>query len=326
MGLWSILGVIALAPPATAQVPHSSHVFLVVLENGSFDSIINPSDNTFYMPWLSSEGNAYGYAGNYTSNNAGSLLAYLWLSSGTCENSSRCSTPPGDSNNFGCTGGSCTLIITDDNVYRELNARGMSWKLYAESIPYAGFIGPRIDDPSSPYYQCCNAYDPHHNAPQWYSDISNSPTQQLNMVPFTQFATDMANNQLPQFSFIIANDNDENHDGNAAQADAWLQANIGPLLNQPYFQCGGDGLLIVTFDNNNADRNGHIYTAVIGPNVKAHHVSTTPYMHQNTLRTILDALGITTSIGLATPGTAMSDFFGTPSGCTRKRAGQLVSE
>jgi phosphatidylinositol-3-phosphatase len=327
MALFSVMEVILFAAPAMGQVPSSSHVFLVVLENGSFNSILNPTDHAFHMPWLTSQGDAYGYAANFTSNNAGSLLAYLWLSSGTCENSSRCTSPPGDDPiGFGCGGGSCTSPITDDNIYREMNNRGMSWKLYAESIPYTGYMGSRISDIGSPYYDCCNSYDPHHNGPKWYSDIINSSTQQDKMVPFSQFATDMAAQQLPQYSIIIANDNNENHDGNGAQADAWLQDNIGPLLNQPYFQCGGDGLLIVTFDNDNADRAGLIYTAVIGPKVKAHYVSNTAYSHQNALRTILDSLGITASIGYATPGTAMTDFFGTPSGCTKKRRGQLISQ
>jgi acid phosphatase len=301
---------------ATAPTVHApSHVVLVVEENGSYSTVTNSSDSTNYMPWLIGEGNAYGYAAKYYTDNAGSLLAYLWLSSGSCEGSA-CTLPPGD-HNFGCTGGSCTSPITDDNIYRELIKRGMSWKLYAESIPYPGYMGPRITNTLSPYYQCCSEYDPHHNAPKWYSDIINSTTEQIHMVPFTEFATDLAAAQLPDYSIIIPNDLHDAEGGTHAQADAWLRTNLTPLLNSPYFQACGDGILIITFDNNDLDQAGHVYTAVIGPKVIPHTVSHTKYKHENTLRTILDAQAITTYPGYSATVTGMNDFFGPMSGCPK---------
>ena len=314
LALLFIMGVIWFAAPAAAQVPSSSHVFLVVLENTSFSTMTNPADSTTYMPWLVNLGNTYGFANNYTSDNAGSLLDYLWLSSGSCEGSA-CTLPSGD-HNFGCTGGSCSSSITDDNIYREMISKGISWKLYSESIPSVGYMGGRITDPTITSFPCCSSYDPHHNGPKWYSDIINSTTQQGNMVPFTQFATDMNANQLPNYSFIIPNDNDEAHDGNPIQADAWLQSNLTPLLNQPFFQCGGDGILIITFDNDDRDHAAQVYTAVIGPRVIPHFVSNVAYKHENTLRTILDALGITTYPGYSATASPMSDFFGTPAACS----------
>ena len=68
--------------PSQAQAPISNHVVLVIDENHTFASVLNGG-----MPWLVSEGNAYGYASNYFSNSAGSLLDYLWLASGSCHGS-----------------------------------------------------------------------------------------------------------------------------------------------------------------------------------------------------------------------------------------------
>lgn len=320
--LFFILGAVTFVAPASCQVPPSSHVFLVIEENQSYSTVTDSTNSTNYMPWLISQGNAYGYATNYITNNSGSLLDYIWLSSGCCEsNSTRCTLPPGY-NDFGCSGGSCTSIITDDNIYREMINSGISWKLYAESLPYVGYVGI-FNDAYDKYYP----YDLHHNAPQWYSDVYNSPTQRENMVPLeTQFAADLAANQLPKFSIIVPNDLDDAHDGTPAQADAWLQTNLTPLLNSPYFQPCGDGILIITFDEGDLGVAGQVYTAVIGPRVKPHFVSNTLYHHEHTLRTMADALGITTPPGWAAYVSGMTEFFGPPSGCTTKRRGQVVSE
>ncbi len=316
MAFFSILAAGMFVAPVAGQVPSSSHVFLVVLENYSYSTVTNSADSTNYMPWLISQGNAYGHATAYTTNSSGSLLAYLWLSSGSCHGdqliypNNDCTLPPG-THSFGCTGGSCLYPITDDNIYREMISRGISWKLYAESIPYVGFMGDSGSDPGTPYYP----YDDHHNAPKWYSDIIDSPAQQQNMVPFTQFTADFAAHQFPYYSFVIPNNLHNAHNGTPAEADAWLQSNIGPLLNEHYFQTCGDGLLIITWDNADLDATGLVYTAVIGPRVIPHSVSNTPYMHENTLRTILDALGITTRPGASATVSGMTDFFYTPGNC-----------
>jgi hypothetical protein len=67
--------------------------------------------------------------------------------------------------------------------------------------------------------------------------------------------------------------------------------------------------LMVTFDNGDFDAAGVVYTTLIGPQVTPKTVSGTPYKHQNALRTILDALGITTHPGASATATPMADFF-----------------
>jgi Phosphoesterase family/Abnormal spindle-like microcephaly-assoc'd, ASPM-SPD-2-Hydin/Protein of unknown function (DUF1573) len=325
-----------------AQTPASSHVFLIVLENTSYGTITNSSDPINFMPNLVALGNKYGHATNYKTNSAGSLMAYLWLSSGYCHAnpSSRadcphlpapgiasqipsgvctapCATSSTGIHSFNCSGGACLTAsgndfapITDTNIYREMinhTPNPISWKLYAESLPFAGYTGPRTNPPDPNA-----AYDPHHNGPLWYIDSGRGAPmqQQLNMVPFTQFATDLANNQIPQYSIILPNDDHDAHDGTPKAADDWLQANVfGPLLSQPFFQPGGDGMLIITFDNGDFDGEDIVYTAVIGPKVKPGFVSTTFYQHQDTLLTNLQALGISERPGYTAIATGFGEFF-----------------
>jgi acid phosphatase len=291
---------------AVAQIPASQHVVLVIEENHNYSEVISG------MNWLVSKGNANGYATNYFADGGGSLKDYLWLASGSCHNASVCSPLPAGTHDFGCTGDMCTSPITDDNIFREMNNAGISWKVYAETYTQAGGTPTSPDNTSIHYYR-------RHNGATWYSDIlSDVSGSASKIVDFSQFATDLNANALPRFSIIVPNGLDDAHDGTLAQADSFLQNNVGPMLSKSYFQPGGDGMLLVTFDECGAGTNtgcGPVYTAIIGPQVVPHTISGTSYKHENALRTMLDALGITTYPGASATASDMSDFFtGTPPG------------
>ena len=283
---------------AQATVPHSSHVVLVIDENTSYGTTLAQ------MPWLVAQGTANGHTSNFISNTAGSAMDYFWLASGSCHSGVNCTLPTG-THDFICDGNGCQNPITDNNIFREMNNRGISWKVYAESYAAAGGTVTAPDDfiHGTHYYR-------RHNGATWYSDVlSNVANSQARIVDFSQFATDLANNALPQFSIIAPNGLSDGHDAGPVPADAFLKANLPALLAKPYFQPGGDGLLIVTFDNGDSDLAGLVYTALIGPNVAPHKVSNVPYKHENTLRTILDALTIPVHFGATANAAPMSDFF-----------------
>jgi acid phosphatase len=123
----------------------------------------------------------------------------------------------------------------------------------------------------------------------------------------------LANNHLPNFSFIVPNVNDDAHNGSLGQADTWLQQNIAPLIASPAFQTGGDGILMIVFDeaetSDTQHGGGHVAAVIIGPKVKPGYQSTTVYQHESTLKTILEALGATTSLGNAATAPDMKEFF-----------------
>ena len=139
------------------------------------------------------------------------------------------------------------------------------------------------------------------------------------MYPSTQLATDVSNNTLPNFGFIVPNVLHD-ADGSGSQsasallgaADSWLKSNISNLLASPPFQPGGDGILIVTFDegkvsgksgDSSTDSScsptqssgcgGHVVFVMIGPNVKPKSTSTTTYHFQDMLHTIIHLYIIT---------------------------------
>ena len=156
-----------------------------------------------------------------------------------------------------------------------------------------------------------------HNPFAMLSDIGGNP-QVANQViwPFSQFTADLANGTLPEFSYIVPDVNDDAHDGTPQQADSWLQANVVlPLSNNPAFVPGGDGLLIVDFDeaadSDAANGGGHVSPVFWGPQAKTGYTqaSTTLYQHQSMLRSIMELLGLPNPPGDAATAPSMSEFF-----------------
>jgi hypothetical protein len=264
--------------------PSFSHVFIVVEENHSYSQVVGNAS----MPYLNMLINNYGLATQYYANTHPSLPNYLWLTSGS-----------GD----GITTDVCPATVSQDNIVRHLDAAGISWRSYAENLPSVGFMG-------------CSAsggYAAKHNPFVYFSDVKNSSIDQKNIVPFTQFGVDLANNSFPRYSFIVPNLCNDAHDCSLSVADAWLNTNIAPLLNSNLFQPGGDGVLIIVFDEGTDSTNGggQIAWVIVGPKVKQGYRSTTLYQHQNTLRLMLEGLGVSSFPQAAATASDMAEFFGT---------------
>lgn len=277
----------------SAQVPASDHVVVLMLENHSYSQF-----QAATMPYLKGLVKANGLATNYDANSHYSIPNYFWITTGKYVTNS--------------DGTSATFNV--DNVTRYLLSAGKTWKAYEESIPSVGYVGPTQEP-----------YEKNHDPFSYLTDVVNS-SQVNNIVPFTQLATDISNNQLPNYSFITPNSYHDGHNSTLASVDSWLSTALPVLLNSSYFQPGGNGILFITFDESlDSDcaplatcpklpengGGGHIATIVIGPNVKPGFQSTVFYQHPNVLRTMLSALGISGGPGASATAAPMSDFFTT---------------
>ncbi|HKV94041.1 MAG TPA: alkaline phosphatase family protein [Candidatus Angelobacter sp.] len=281
---------------AFAQVPRSKHVYIVAEENRSYERLVgSPS-----MPYLNSLLARGAVATQFYSNMHGSLENYLIVTSGQY-----------------LTHNNATLAVFDvDNIDRHLLTNGMTFKSYAQSLPFAGFTG-----------LTSGAYLKRHAPLPYYTDMANSSLIK-NHDSSTQLAKDIANGTLPNFAFITPDANHDMHNCSAdlnacfSTADQWLKSNIAPLLASPPFQPGGDGVLIIWSDEADLGSDnrcsatvltgcgGHILVAMIGPQVKAGYKSTTTYHQQSVLRTMLEALGTTANFpAAANTAPDMREFF-----------------
>ena len=174
----------------------------------------------------------------------------------------------------------------------------MSWNVYADSLPKFGFMG-----------MFAGNYAKRHNPAVWYSDVMKSRDQQQNVVPFTQFPVDVAAHNLPDYSIIIPNLKDDAHNGTPEAADRWLKTKIAPLLHSNYFHAGENTVMFITFDNGDNDEQGQVFTAVVGQSVIPGVRVNTPFKHENTLRTIMQLLGLRSYPGASATAAPMNEFF-----------------
>jgi phosphatidylinositol-3-phosphatase len=283
-------------PPTTGSstVPAFSHVFIVVEENHSYGDVIGNTS----MPYFNTLATSYGLATQYYADAHPSLPNYFELTAGEGVSIT------------GLEGDNFPGPVTQDNVVRALTASGKTWKSYAESLPAIGYIGVDTGE-----------YAKRHNPFAYFSDVINSSTQAANIVPFTQLASDIANNAVPDYAFIVPNLNDDAHDCPAglstctdlqklAAADQWLQTNIDPVIKSSAFQ---DAVMVIVFDEGDitdlANGGGHVPAVIVSSKSKAGYQSTTVYQHQSTMRLSLETLGVTDLPGDAAAAPDMAEFF-----------------
>jgi hypothetical protein len=296
--------------PAGSGVPaRSNHIVVVMEENRSITYALE------YMPYLASLASQYSEGMQVYSDSHGSWLAYGELTSGLA--------PFGGSGDGGvCSGDGCTQPINIPNLVHQMAVQGKSWKGYFQGMPYVGFLG----------YQY-GQYVRRHNPFAFYYQVVYQPTEQRNLVPLDSYLLqDIQNNQLPNFAWISPDLDHDAHDGADDQdaltaADEYLQTFVPQLLASPPFQTGGNGVLVVTFDEGelsgdnecggDPDHNncgGHIWQVVIGPQVKRGYQSNTHYMQGSQLRMFCDLMGLTSCPGDGATSPSMTEFFNTGAG------------
>lgn len=278
--------------PAPSPQPSGTapKIYFVILENHSYGQIVGNGN----MPFLNSLITSRSVADNFFANTHPSIGNYFMLTTGQII-----------TNDDSFSG-----VVSADNLVRELTAAGKSWHVYAESLPSVGFLGASS-----------GAYVKRHNPFAYFSDVINSGTQAQNIVPFSQFPGALSNGATADFNYVLPNNNNNMHDCPAGMitctdvdkeraTDAWLQTNVGPILNNADFQ--QRGLLIITLDESvetdTANGGGHIVTVLAGPKAKDAFRSNVFYQHPSLLRLVCDVLGCPVKPGASASATPMNEF------------------
>ena len=263
-------------------------VVVVMLENQDYGSLIGNAN----MPFFNALATQNALATNFYANVHPSLANYFMLTAGV--------TVSTDDQFAGTYNG--------DNIAQQITAAGKTWKIYAESLPSVGYTGNDV----YPYIK-------HHNPFAYFDSVLNSTTQKANIVPFSQFASDLSNNALPNYAFVVPSNIHNGHDcpdgtNNCTLAtkligiDNWLSANVGPVAQNSTFM--SNGVLVVTFDESaidNTNGGGKIAVVIAGGNIKTGFQSTTKYQFENLLRFTMDRLGVP-SPGTGASAANMSEF------------------
>jgi phospholipase C len=250
-----------------STLPIFTHVFVIVMENHEYSSIIGSSS----APYINGLAKTYANATQYYGVSHPSLPNYLALSAAST---------------FGVTSDCTSCFQNQTNLADQIEASGRTFRAYMESMPSPCILGD-----SGQYAQ-------RHNPWIYYDDIRTNATRcKADIVPYTQFATDVASSNPPNFMWITPNVCSDMHDCSVSTGDTWLAQNVPTILNSSAFKNGG--VLFLVFDEGTTSAGcctdafgGHIPMLVISPLSIAGLSSTTAENHYSFVRTIEDSWGM----------------------------------
>jgi hypothetical protein len=245
-------------------VPAHDRVIVVVMENKSYDvARIQP-----YTMSLQAQGARFSnsFATSHPSQpNYFSLFAGwdLSVSSDACP-------APGSPYSY-------------ENLGHALEAQGRTWRAYSENLAAVGSTACSYDGTAS-----TGLYVRKHEPWTYFSNLNHT-----NERPYSDLAADIAANALPNLVYVIPNNCHNTHNSSTpgcstADGDTWLSNNLPPLIAA----LGPNGLLILTWDEDDSASGNHILTVFVGPKVQPGFVSNIPVSHYTMMRTISDAFGL----------------------------------
>jgi hypothetical protein len=195
-----------------------------------------------------------------------SLPNYLALTSGSTQ---------------GCTSDTCATGLSAPDLGGQLNAAGISWTAYMESMP------SNCDSGGSN-----GLYARKHNPFVYFTDTASSCA--AHDVPYPGASTMVSaldGSGAPSFVWITPNLTNDMHTGTVQQGDAWLQANLAAVLTSSWFT-KYDSTVIVTMDEGDAGTTNQVPTIVISNAAKGQGPIATSGNHYGTLRSIEEAFGL----------------------------------
>jgi hypothetical protein len=271
-----------LGPGNSGGTPRFNHVYLLLLENEEFTSLVGNSK----APYLNSLIADYGLATNYYGVAHPSQPNYLALFSGSTQGVT-------DDNNhdLGAT-----------NLADQLDAHGKTWAVYAQDYPGNCFTASSSNGQGEGIGSA-GTYARKHNPAISFTDISTDPTRCArihNLAGFDPAAAD--------FEMIVPNECNDMHSCPIGTGDDFLKTFIPLITTSPPF---ADSILFITTDEGTSDvgGGGRVATIVVSPLVGAGSRSAVRYDHYSLLRTIEDSWNLG-CLGQACSATSMSAFFG----------------
>ena len=242
------------------SIPRPDHVVIVIEENKSFEQIID-NQNARYINSLAKAGALFTRSFGVTHP---SQPNYLALFSGSTH---------------GINDDGCPLQLSGDNLASELIKNGLSFGIYSESMPSAGYEECYAD--KSHYAR------KHNPAVNWQG--KNLPAE-INMT-IAEFPADYT--KLPTVSMVIPNQINDMHDGwnkndSIKHGDDWLGNNLDAYVQWAKTH---NSLLLVTWDEDDNSSNNHIPTIFVGPMIKSG-LYDNRIDHYSVLRTLEEIYGL----------------------------------
>ena len=246
------------ATPAVraAAVPAFSHIYLIVMENKEYGSIVGSSEAP-YLNWLIRH---YALATNYYAITHPSEPNYVSLFSGS------------------------TQGIRDDGVHDfsgknladELDAHGKTWRVFAENDPRGCYTGATSSDGEDG----SGTYARKHEPAISFTDISRDRSRCGRITDLGHFSPATAN-----FELIVPNMCHDMHDCSIRTGDSFLSMFVPRITQSSTFT---NSVLFITWDEGSTSMGGggHVATIAISQHIVAGIRSSIPHNHYSLLHTI----------------------------------------
>jgi hypothetical protein len=244
------------------------------MENSSYNTLIGNAN----APWINNAAHTYVVATNYYGVGHPSEPNYIALTSG----STRDVTSDAD------------VTLNAPNIVDQLEAHSKSWKAYMQGMFSDGNTDRLVSSTGN--------YARKHNPFVSYANIQQNPARMARIVDFSQFAQDLASNNVPDFAWITP---DLCHDMHGAAScsdaqalmqtgDAFLSATVNQIMHSSAWS--GNSVIFVTWDESESDDNsgccaanpggGHVLTLIIPRESSSPLTLSAPYNHYALLATI----------------------------------------
>jgi hypothetical protein len=206
-------------------------------------------------------------------------------------------------NYIGATSGATQGIADDappashplraDNVFRQVRAAGGSERSYEEAMATPCQLEP------------AGRYAVKHNPAAYYVGPGGEDRVacQADDVPAADLAAELASGHLPTFSFVTPDLCHDTHDCPVGNGDAWLAAELPPILASPAYRQGTTAVFVVW------DEYTPLPVIVLGPSLRPGTVVTQAFDHYALLRTTEELLGLPGRLGAAAGATDLRPLF-----------------
>ena len=179
-----------------------------------------------------------------------------------------------------------TYNFTGPSILDLLDQKGVSWKMYAEEYPGNCYTGATNGVP--------HQYAAKHVPVLYFRDITTNPSRCANVVPATQFQSDIDSGSLPQWWYYVPDLNNDGHDTDTTYVANYLESEwLQRFKNKAFTK---DLAMVMTYDE--AETYGapnHVYAVAIGDALKpipGGHEDSTAYTHYSLMKTVEDNWGL----------------------------------
>jgi phosphatidylinositol-3-phosphatase len=257
----------AQSPSSGSSLPNFRHVYVIILENKSYGSIVGAGN----APYLNSLIARYGLVTNLDAETHPSEPNYIALTSGGLQG----------------TDSDGTYNLNAPNLFDQIDASGRTWRVYAQGYPggcYKSFqAGAVADGPGA-----VGDYVRKHNPAMSYTSISRNAARCAQITHLTGFDPAAAD-----FEMIIPNEINDMHSSSTRAGDDFLRDFVPQITGSPAF---ANSLLVITWDegagSDTKGGGGHIATILASPGMTPGSRFTDAATHYSILRTIELAWGM----------------------------------